>query len=273
MPTIRNVESLDDPELQPYRTLRRPLDHIHAGIFVAEGEKVVRRLLNSNLTVVSILTTPLWFEQFLSSQHFNNDDPATIFIADKKLLETIVGFRLHQGIMAVGRVPEECSLQQTFSYVSKPALFVAIDGLMNAENVGVLVRNCVAFGVGAIIVGESSSSPYLRRAVRSSMGTVFQIKVIHSNNLAETLSTLNKEFNTNIIATQPEGSVSIDRVNVRDNVCLVFGNEGTGISQKVIDVCTDRVAIPMTSGIDSLNVASASAIILYEVRKIRQHIS
>ncbi|HZY10607.1 MAG TPA: RNA methyltransferase, partial [Bacteroidota bacterium] len=224
-------------------------------------------------TIISLLTTQQWAEQLLSSYNFDDRHSITIFTAEKKLLETIVGFHLHQGIMAVGKVPQECSLQQTFSYVSKPALFVAIDGLMNAENVGVLVRNCVAFGVGAIIVGESSSSPYLRRAVRNSMGTVFQIKVIHSNNLAETLSTLNKEFNTNIVATQPEGSVSIDRVNVRDNVCLVFGSEGTGISQKVIDVCTDRVSIPMMNGIDSLNVASASAVILYEVRKQRQHIS
>src|SRR5260221_12837990 len=106
-PPIHKVTSLSLPELEPYRTLRRPLDHIRRGIFVAEGEKVVRRLLASDLSVVSILLTPKWYEQV-----FPNDDAGgtllymrvenvPVFVAEKKLLESIVGFNLHQGIMAV----------------------------------------------------------------------------------------------------------------------------------------------------------------------------
>lgn len=273
MPNIQHIETLDLPELQPYRTLRRPTDHIRAGIFVAEGEKVVRRLLHSPLRVVSILTTLHWFEQFISFHHFDNDNQVTIFIADKKLLETIVGFRLHQGVMAIGKVPECCSLHQVLGTLTKPYMFVALDGLVNAENVGVIVRNCAAFGVQAIIVGESSCSPYLRRAVRNSMGGIFQLAVIHTHNLVDTLTGLRTEYNIRIIGAHPHGEVPLTSINLEDDVCFVFGNEGAGISEEVLSVCSDYVAIPMMRGTDSLNVSSASAVFLYEACKQRTHIS
>src|SRR5262245_59556018 len=107
-PGIHRVTSLSSPDLEPYRTLRRPLDHIRRGIFVAEGEKVVRRLLASDLTVVSILLTPEWYEKLTPAAIPEN---VSIHIAGKKLLESIVGFNLHQGVMAVGRVPEAPPLQ------------------------------------------------------------------------------------------------------------------------------------------------------------------
>src|SRR5262249_44292154 len=101
-----------------------------------------------------------------------------VFFAEKKLLESLTGFTMFQGVLAVGKIPEPVSLEKVLAENKHPQLFVAVDALTNAENLGALVRNCVAFGVQALIVAETSSSPFLRRAVRNSMGTILQLPVI-----------------------------------------------------------------------------------------------
>ena len=151
-----------------------------------------------------------------------------------------------------------------------PHLLAALDGLVSAENVGVIVRNCAAFGVDALLVGETSSSPYLRRAVRNSMGTVFSLPICHVNDLADALTTLKDSYGTRIVAAHPHERSTIHTTPLTGNMCIVLGNEGDGLSPNILDVCTDRVAIPMMNGTDSLNVGSASAVFLYEARRQRQ---
>src|SRR5207248_2349206 len=102
----------------------------------------------------------------------------TVYLGEKKLLESMVGFEMFQGVLAVGKIPPAISLAEILNAQSKPLLLAAVDEVANAENLGSLVRNCVAFGVHALIVGETSSSPFLRRAVRNSMGTIFQLPVV-----------------------------------------------------------------------------------------------
>src|SRR5262249_35691079 len=126
-----------------------------------------------------------------------------------------------------------------------------------------------AFGVDAIIVGETSSSPYLRRAVRNSMGTVFHIPVVHTENLVESLKWLSKNSSTRIVGTVPGGDTPIQDLQPGKNVCLVLGSEEAGLSKGILEVCDARVAIPMADGVDSLNVASASAVFLYEATSAR----
>jgi tRNA G18 (ribose-2'-O)-methylase SpoU len=174
---IEKITSLDLPELAPYRTMRRPVEHEQQGIFVAEGEKVVRRLLESHFEVVSVLLPEKHLEAFRPLLEARPEN-LNIYLADKKSLETLVGFSMFQGVLAVGKIPPPASLDDILSKNPKPRLLVAVDALTNAENLGALVRNCVAFGVQALIAGETSSSPFLRRAVRNSMGTIFQLPVI-----------------------------------------------------------------------------------------------
>ena len=284
---IHTVTSLDLPELEPYRTLRRPLEHIKQGIFVAEGGRVVTRLLDSDFTIISMLLTPEWFERITSLNHqlvdssiredgsspsaetTDRQTPA-IYIADHSLVETIVGTNLHQGIMAVALVPRERSLQEIIESIPQPHLLVALDGLVSAENVGVVVRNCAAFGVNAIIAGETSSSPYLRRAVRNSMGAIFHLPVFHSTDLAGSLRMIRDRYSTKIVATDPHDRSDIRHVDLSGNICIVLGNEGEGISENVLNACNQRIAIPMMSDVDSLNVASASAVFLYEAGRQRK---
>jgi tRNA G18 (ribose-2'-O)-methylase SpoU len=261
--------SLDLPELQPYRTLRRPMDHINQGIFVAEGEKVVRRLLASDLRIVSMLVTPLWYEELLKDPFLKKHDDFIFYVAEKNLHESIVGYNLHQGIMAVGKLPNQQSLESLVEQIHRPHFLVALDGLVNAENVGVVVRNCAAFGVDALIVGETSSSPYLRRAVRNSMGTVFSLPVVHVDDLSASLMFLNQNYGTKIIGTALQNSSKIHDTCFSESICIVLGNEGDGISSSVIKTCSELITIPMMNRTDSLNVASASAVFLYEATKQR----
>ncbi len=263
------ITTIYDPELAPYRTLRQSVDHFRQGIFIAEGEKVVRRLLVSPLKLLSVLITPEWLEKY---REFLAERPEYIrvFVGQKELLETIVGFNLHQGIMALGKIPAYVNLSSVLAESATPYLLVALDGLTNSENLGVLVRNCVAFGVLAILVGETSSSPYLRRAVRNSMGTVFKVPVVHCENLVETLKMLRNTYQFKIFAAHPHTEMySIQHVDFSRSCCIIFGSEGDGISPLVLSVCDASVAIPMQLGVDSLNVASASAVFLYEVMRQR----
>ena len=181
---IQKIDSFDTPELRPYATMRRPLEHERQGIFVAEGEKVVRRLLESRFEVVSVLLPGKHLDGFRPLLEARPDKPA-VFLADKKLLESLIGFSMFQGVLAVGKIPPPVSLDDILSKGQKPLLLVAIDALANAENLGALVRNCVAFGVHALIAGETSSSPFLRRAVRNSMGTILQLPVIELAKLGQ----------------------------------------------------------------------------------------
>jgi tRNA G18 (ribose-2'-O)-methylase SpoU len=266
---IYHIETLDAPGLEPYKTLRQTADHRKQGIFVAEGDKVVARLLESRIEPLSFLLTPEWFE--VHRAHLESL-PGTIavFVGDKALLNTIVGFHLHQGIMAVAKIPESPSLAEAVKLSKKPLLFVAVEGMTNSENLGVLIRNCAAFGVQALIVGENSSSPYLRRAVRNSMGTIFKLPVLQTENLITTLSELNTLFSVHVVAAHPHSEqTSLPTVDFQRNICVVFGSEGSGISSGVLAACNESAAIPMSNGVDSLNVSNASAVFLYEVARQR----
>ena len=124
--TITDVASIEHPHLEPYRTLKRPLEHQKEGIFVAEGEKVVRRLLSSSLRILSILLTPEWFALYRSLLEARSET-ISVHIAKKELMETIVGFQLHKGIMAVANVPERTTLESIVRNVKRPLFFVAAD--------------------------------------------------------------------------------------------------------------------------------------------------
>lgn len=265
---IIRLTSLDQPGLEPYKTLRQPLEHKEQGIFVAEGTKVVQRFLESNLELLSILLTPEWF-QTLESVLSTRAGESTVYIAPKGLLETIVGFNLHQGIMAVGKIPTVLTLREVLAEARPPYLLAAVDGLTNAENLGVLVRNCGAFGVQAIIAGETSSSPYLRRAVRNSMGTVFSLPVAHVENLATSIRFL-RERGIRTIAAHPHAEGELSDEDLRGSCCFVFGNEGEGVSDAILQACDTAVAIRMQNGVDSLNVASASAVFFFEAARQRK---
>jgi len=262
------IQSLDLPDLQPYRTMRLQFEQRAQGIFVAEGEKVVRRLLESRFEVVSVLLPEKWLPE-LAALLQARPEQIKVFLADKSLLETLTGFSMYQGLLAVGKVPPPLSLEEILARSPHPRLFTGTDALSNATNLGALVRNAVAFGVHGLIVGETSSSPYLRRAVRSSMGAIFHLPVFESGNLTATLRDLRGQ-GVRCIAAHPHVSgKTISQSDLCKDTCIVFGSEGQGISPHVLEACDEAVAIPMQPHVDSLNVGSAAAVFLYEANRQR----
>ncbi len=261
---VTHVTSLDLPALVPYRTLRRHEEHKKQGIIVVESERVVRRLLGSRLSVVSLLIAPRW-EEPMSNKILQRGEDIPLFVAPQRVLEEIVGYNFHEGIMAVARVPADATLEQ----LPAPHLLVALDGLTQAENVGVVVRNCAAFGVDLLIAGERAASPYLRRAVRNSMGTIFELNVNHTGDLHSTLRELRRRFGTVIVAADAHSSKTLGEASLGGNLCLVLGSEESGVSEVIAKEADKRVTIAMAEGVDSLNVASASSVFLYEARRQR----
>jgi tRNA G18 (ribose-2'-O)-methylase SpoU len=267
---VEPIHDLELPELLPYRTMRQSVDQYEQGLFVAEGEKVVRRLLESQFTVVSLLLPDRWvpvFEPLLKTRP--EPDILVYTVSDKHVLEQLTGFSMFQGVLAVGKIPVRHTLPEILARSARPRLFAAVEGLANAENLGALVRNCAAFGVQALIVGETSSSPFLRRSVRNSMGTIFDLTVLETPGLLDTLRALRSE-KFHCVAAHPRApGKNVAQANFTGDCCIVFGSEGHGLTPDILDVCDEAVSIPMPPKVDSLNVGSAAAVFLYEANRQR----
>ena len=266
---VHEIDSLDLPELLPYRTMKRQTDHEGQGLFVAEGEKVVRRLVESPLPMISVLLPRRWLDE-LRAPLEARPETIDVYLAEKNLLERLTGFSLYQGLLAVARIPLRIELGDAVQAACKPRLFTAVDGISDAQNLGGLVRNCVAFGVQSLLVGETSINPYMRRAVRSSMGTVFRLPIVRIETLTDSLHTLRKLGFRCLGAHPHAASKTIFQAKLCGDCCIVFGSEGYGLSKQVLEACDETIEIPMPPGVDSLNVGSAAAVLLYEAARQRE---
>lgn len=260
------ITALDHPDLRLYRSLKGKPFPFADTFFLAESEKLVRRLLESSFWIESILLTPEWLES-LRPLIESRREPINVFVADEALLQTITGIEMHQCVMAVAHVPERIEPAPFITSLASPKLIVALDGIVDAENMGGIVRNCAAFGVQLLIIDKTCCSPFLRRAVRVSMGGIFRVPIAFVDDLAATL----RDFrDVRIVAAHVDRSnQTLSSSSFDGDLCLVFGNEGAGISSRVLDACAERVYIPMHEGFDSLNVASANAVFLHEACKQR----
>jgi tRNA G18 (ribose-2'-O)-methylase SpoU len=297
---VATITALDQPELAPYRTLKRSAAHAQLGIFVVEGDKVLDRLLESDFTVVSVLITEERFPEYQARLHARPEPDIAVFVCAKPVLEGMVGFEIYQGVLAIAKTPPPLTLEKILATGPRPRLLVAMDGLSNAENVGTLMRNCVAFGVTALIAGETCCNPYLRRTVRNSMGAIFKLPVLevgkadfarwgerpreplqtsangspgvspHLSSLVETLRELHAHGIHTIAAHPHTDKKVLSQADFTGDCCVVFGSEGHGISKEVLAACDEAVAVPMANGVDSLNVSMAAAVFLYEANRQRK---
>lgn len=266
---LQNISALDRPELAPYRSLKRSAEHEALGIFVVEGDKVLLRMLESKFTVVSVLLLAERLPEFEPLLRARSEKEIAVFVCDKPAMAELVGFEIYQGVLAIGKIPATPSLSELLAQSPSPKLFVAADGLSNAENIGVLMRNCLAFGVQALIVGETCSSAYLRRSVRNSMGAVFKLPVLESKNLRQTLRDLRARGVRCLAAHPHTNKKTLSQADFTGDCCIFFGSEGDGISKEVLAECDEAIVIPMANEVDSLNVSAAAAAFLYEVNRQR----
>ncbi|MBS1538811.1 MAG: RNA methyltransferase [Bacteroidetes bacterium] len=258
-----SITSPNDSRIELYRNLHgTPRTHSEAKIFIAEGTKTTRALLKSSIEIVSIFALTEFYNDYSELIKERKLIEQQLFTADKSIMNEIVGFRLHQGIMAIGIQPQPKPIEE----ITFPV--VALCGIINSENVGVIIRNCAAFGIRSVIVDSSTSSPYLRRAVRVSMGAVFGVAIYIVKDLLKVLLRLKLEFNASIISAEiSENSKYINEFTFPKNAIVIFGNEGNGIDMDILRASDAVVSIPIQPDIDSLNVAAASAIILYQLSR------
>jgi len=231
------------------------IDGKNKDIFISDGDKVTLKLLKSNIPMLKIFAKEKFIVDYsnLIKDKLNDD---CVFTADKSLLSEIVGFKLHTGVMGLAEVPR---YNELFKLDNK---IVILNKIIDAENVGAIIRNCVAFGFNSLIIDRETCSPYLRRAVRVSMGAVFNIKIHWTANLINTMVSL-KENKYQIFSAEIN-NYSQNLFNLKKNVrfAIVFGNETNGIDTDVLELSDTILHIPISDSVDSLNVNSATAIFL-----------
>jgi TrmH family RNA methyltransferase len=248
--SLENVEA--------FRNLRKQWpEQLMRGLFYAEGEQIFVRLLESQLEIVSVLLTP---DLFALHRRELEGRSCSVVVAEKSWIESNTMQKLNQGILAIARIPEQFAL--TSLEKLNRFCIVALNGLDHAVNVGTIFRSCAAFGITAAITESHFIHPYSWRAVRASLGGVFQVPFFTSSNFCYSLEFL-KNLGTTLIAADPSSHVLLPEMKLPEKICLILGNEHQGISPNVLSLNPDRVAIQMSGKMDSLNVAAASAIFLY----------
>ncbi len=241
------------------------------GFFVAETDKIISSLLASNLEIASLYITSEFFKnKHAEIKAHHQVRECDILIAEKAEMEQVVGYPLHQGIMASVKIPEQMSIEELIARTTEPHLFVVLEEIADAENMGSIIRTAAGLGAQGIIIGSRSINPWIRRSVRVSMGTIFDIPIIITDDLNSSLNILKKnEIRT--FATHISGlSETLWDVNFRSNCALLFGSEGHGLTEELIGQCEALVQIPMSGVVDSLNVSMAVGLCLYEVNRQRR---
>jgi tRNA G18 (ribose-2'-O)-methylase SpoU len=245
-----------------FRSLRGKVGHIEIGVFIAEGPKIVPIVLKSELRIKAGLMTEHWLTR-LESILLQRVDDIEITILDKAEMEGIVGYPLHQGIMLAVEIPASLNLHNIIERSPHPQTVVALDSIADAENMGTIIRNSAAFGITALLVDSQSCHPFLRRSVRVSMGTIVGLTLVQVPDLAEALLQLRSAGHQLVATTLSDRSLSLHTIDLPSDVTLVFGAEGTGITKRVLEVCDLEAQIPISTGVDSLNVGVANGIVLF----------
>ena len=254
------LDSSEDQRLAPYRDLSSRPARSDDRRFIVEGRFLVERLLASTLTTESILTDAARAPKLPREV----DERTTVLVLPSGTIDQLVGFRFHRGVLACGL---RCSLPAIDDFgpvVQTSTLMVVCSQVGDPANLGGILRNCAAFGATAVLLGPGCADPFSRRALRVSMGAVFKLAIATSQSFAADLRRLTDLHNVTLVATVlDEDAEPLSQVERMERIGLVIGNEGFGLSDETVSLCQRKVTIPLQSGVDSLNTAVASGIVLY----------
>ncbi len=266
MAELVEVTDPDDPRLADYRDLRdvQLRKHLEAehGLFLAEGAKVVRRAVEGGFAPRSFLMAPRWLDG-LGDVLETSDAPC--YLVSEALAEEVTGFHVHRGALAsLSRRP----LPPVTEVIDGCSRVVVLENLVDHGNVGSVFRNAAALGVDAVLVSPQCADPLYRRAIKTSMGNVFNVPWTRTGTMPDTLAVLKEHGFTTVSLTLSEDAISLDQLVARSLPALafVFGTEGAGVDPRTATQTDLRAKIPMEPGVDSLNVAAATAVTFYATR-------
>ncbi len=259
MPII-SISSIDDPRLANYRDLNKRNPIRRHDRIVVEGKFLVRRLLESECQADSVLTSEHQTRELSALVPPN----VPIYVVSNQAIREIVGFRFHRGVLACGRRPPRTTLQQALCRVTQRALVVICPRTPDPANLGSIIRNCSAFGVDALLLGEGCGDPFSRRSVRVSMGSALKLPIVESDDLKPEMTSLKERWGFHLVGTVlDERAPTLATARRPNRLALVFGSEGEGIDAEWLELCDHQITLPMLRGTDSLNVATATGVFLY----------
>lgn len=268
---IQHIAASSDPRLTDYVGLTDAALRRTGERFIAESTVVVRRALDAGLEPVSFLLDER--HSALAEELEAACPGAPIFVGPSVALEELTGYHLHRGALSSMRRPKPRSVAELLAEVEprtagRRSRVAVLEGLTEHTNVGAAFRSAAAFGVDAVIVTPHCADPLYRRAVRVSMGTVFQVPWTRSADWPADIEVLRSAGYTVAGMTLGKGAVSLDEFVRRDvdRLALVFGHEGNGLTPETEAALDARVTIPMDLGVDSLNVAASAAVAFYATR-------
>jgi tRNA G18 (ribose-2'-O)-methylase SpoU len=267
---IVTIDSLDDPRVAEYRDVPDPERLRRHGVFVAEGRVVVRHLLASpRFETRSVLVSPPALEGLRDAIEPRADLPVFVMPVDR--LTALVGFNIHRGCLAIGARPPAAIVGDWWREASPGGLVVAAEHVGNADNLGALFRNALAFGAGGILLSPGCCDPLYRKAIRVSTGAALRLPYAVDEAWPGALQAL-RAAGARVLAMTP-------RLPARDledavascvegsPIVVLVGHEGDGLSGDAIAASDQRVRIPLAPGVDSLNVSTAAAIALHACRR------
>lgn len=262
MAELVEISDPSDPRLEDYRDLRdvelRKSLETSEGLFLAEGEKVVRRAVAGGFEPRSFLMAPKWLDG-LADTLATTDAPC--YVMSEKAAEEVTGFHVHRGALAsLKRRP----LPSVESVLEGARSVLVLEDIVDHTNVGAIFRSGAALGFDAVLLAPRCADPLYRRSIKVAMGAVFALPWTRLPDWYEALPSLSAAGFTTVALTLADDAVDIEKaVEGVDKVALVLGSEGHGISPRWQQAADRRAIIPMSAGIDSLNVAAATAVACY----------
>ncbi len=246
-------------------SLRRLLEEAH-GLFIAVGEKVIRRAANAGYEPRSFLLAPRWLESLADVLAKWPDAP--VYVVSEELAEQVTGFHVHRGALASYKRQPTVPLPELLKDdLRRIAVF---DDIVDHTNVGAGFRAAAAMGVELVLVTPTCADPLYRRSIKVSMGTVFQVPWTRLQSWPGDLSVIKDRGFVAAAFALTDDSITLDDRAVRrdERLALIFGTEGHGLKPHVLEKADLTVRIPMAGGVDSLNVASSAAVAFYATRPV-----
>jgi tRNA G18 (ribose-2'-O)-methylase SpoU len=263
---VTPIRDVDDPRLAAFRDVRHRCQNRESTSFIAEGRLVVERLIDSDYDVESLLVE----EGTGAELACRVPDHVPVYSLPAEAIRAVVGYDFHRGVLACGRrrLPQPLAAFANRSPAAR-GLAVAPVCVTEAANVGSMLRSAAAFGIENVLLGPGTHDPLARRVLRVSMAAVLKQQFYDLADPAEDLRELSHRHGMRTVAATLDKDATPVDAFVPDNrdAILVLGNEASGLPPEVQGVATDRVRIPMRLGTDSLNVAVASAILMYELTR------